>query len=230
MLLCPENIESSKVISLMNENLTVKINELFALKEISKTCQSTHELLEIIEKLSYLKYSEEKEIISYHLEDNMISFSIINIPQTMSRSDLLKKLDLENVHELRLFKKSLFRILTLNADEGMRKLLEAKIKNLRFDDGNMMESSKSNIKYDVMTKAELIKTFSKHIQTNSYQKESQSLKATDNNNLTHKNINKEKKDSLFSNGNIKGKDRNDSDAFSWRKLSNNETIPIPSDE
>ncbi len=231
MLLCPENIESSKVILLLYENLTVKINELFSLKEISRSCKTINELLKIVEKLPYLKYSEDKEILFYHLLDDMISFSIINVPQNISRNDLLKKLDLEGVPELRLYKKSLFWILTLNADERTRKLIEEKIKNLNFDDGNMMESSKPFIKYDVMTKADFMKTFYKHIQTNSYQKESQSLKANDNNLLQNtKNSKKEKKDSLVSDGKYKGKDKNDLDAFSWRKPSNHETIATQNEE
>lgn len=231
MLLCPENIESSKVILLLNENLTVKINELFSLKEISKYCKTINELLQIVEKLPYVKYSEDKNILYYDILDEMISFSIINIPQNINKNDILKKLELEMVPGLRLFKKSLFWILTLNADERKRKLIEEKIKNLRFDDGNMMESSKPFIKYDLMTKADLMKTFYKHIQTNSYQKESQSLKATDNNLLQNTNSSKkEKKNSLVSEGKSNGKDGNDLDAFSWRKPSIHETIATQNEE
>lgn len=224
MLLCPENLETSKVISILNENLTVKINELFALKEISNTCQSTTELFEIIKNFPYLKISEDTESISYNIDDNMLSFSIINIPQKISRNEILQKLDLENAKNMRLFKKSIFWILTLDSNEKDKKLIENKIKNLSFVEGND-KISNCFIKYDVITKGDLIKTFLKHIQTNSYHKEDQSLKAVDLGKNRSKKVGRDSAHSNHTNNGYNIKDRNDTEAFSWRKQSNTDSIP-----
>lgn len=180
------------------------------------------ELLEILENFAFLEISEDQETITYFINDNLISFSIINIPQKVTKNELLKKLEIEDVHDSRLFKKSIFWILTLNAKGEKREKLEKKIKSCNFEN-DLPGSSKSDIKYDIITKGDLMKTFLKQIQTNSYKKESVSLKAPENS-LGKNGIIPEKKDSNVSNGCPTVKDGNASDAFSWRKQSSNDEI------
>ena len=180
------------------------------------------ELVEIIDNLAFLKISEDRETIRYLINDNMISFSIINIPLKITKKELVKKLEIEDVQDLRLFKKSIFWILTLNAKGEDRQKIEKKIKSCNFENG-FGECSKSEIKYDLTTKGDLMKTFLKQIQTNSYKKESGSLKAAENSSGKNGVIS-EKKDSSVSNSCSAVKDGNTSDAFSWRKQSNNDEI------
>src|SRR5689334_10046464 len=114
----PECLENSKIVSILGENLTFRINDLFNLKEISKLIERKSELIEILEKLPYIRISDDKETAAYKISENFVVFSILNIPQKMTKTEILKHFDLMGNDKIRLFKKCLFWILSSSDDKG----------------------------------------------------------------------------------------------------------------
>jgi hypothetical protein len=203
-ILAPENLESSKVISLLNENLSFKLDDFLNLKEVVKLTNKKDELISFLRQLSFIKI--EGESAQIHLPENFVYFSIMNFPQKMTKLDVIKSLELENVKYDRIYKKSLFWCLVTDVEATVR-YLENKIKSLKFEE--------NSLKYDLVNKASLLKTITKQINNANYQKEANELKADTTSNSSKK---WEKKGDSS---------RHNSEAFSWRKKSNDQTFGSP---
>ena len=109
----------------------------------------------------------------------------------MSKKEVEKNIELDNLQFSRLYKKSFYWILSTNDKETII-CSQNSLRELIFDD--------TKVKYDMKNKNQLMKIIKKQIYKNSYQKEAKNLGIKKN---------EKKYDDKTSN--------NDSDAFSWRK-------------
>jgi hypothetical protein len=162
-----------------------------------------------MEQISFFKISEDKESVNITIEDDLVVISFINVPQKLTKLELLLKLGFESENDksiVRFYKKSLFWNLAILKDK--LEFCEKNFKQINFGDGNL--------KYDVMNKSQMIKNINKQIQTLNYHKETQNLK-----------VDSGKKIESSGNGNYNSnsnKDRTNSEAFSWRKKSGEGSI------
>ena len=135
--------------------------------------------------------SDENGTATYDLPEGITVFSILNIPPKMSKKEVEKNIELDNLQFSRLYKKSFYWILSTNDKETII-CSQNSLRELIFDD--------TKVKYDMKNKNQLMKIIKEQIDRNSYQKEAKNLGIKKN---------EKKYDDKTSN--------NDSDAFSWRK-------------
>ena len=189
-MIAPESLDNSSVSNLINEQFSFKINALLELKEVTKYIQSKEVLTNLLKKCDFLKISDDLETATYDLPDGITVFSILNIPPKMSKKEVEKNIELDNLQFSRLYKKSFYWILSTNDKETII-CSQNSLRELIFDD--------TKVKYDMKNKGQLIKIIKDQIDKNSYQKEAK--------NLGIKKVEKKYDD----------KSSNNSDAFSWRK-------------
>jgi hypothetical protein len=198
-LLYPETLENSSVLNiLVDSNLNFKINDLLNLKQIS--CKNKSELLELLTQIPFINISGDKESAIININDNLVVFSFINIPQKLAKSEVLFKLGFDSENDesiLRFYKKSLLWNLVVLKDKV--DLYERNFKKINFSDGNL--------KYELINKNQMIKNINKQIQILNYQKETQNLQVDSDKNSER---------SIKENYNM---DRTNSGVFSWRKKS-----------
>ena len=218
-------MDSSRVIPYLSENnYQFRVSDLLNLKEVGKITQSKDELVDLIESINYLKLSENQEAASYEIEQNLVVFSLLNVPQKMSKEELLSMLNLDSSQVLRLYKRSLYWILVTTEDY---QVVEKRLKEIQFEDKDTRNNNNSNtlqgsqtgikLKFDSVNRNNLIKNINKQIQNCSYQKEAQDLKAEKKANGNNSNI------AGNYNSNSSNKDRTNSEAFSWRKKSTDQS-------
>jgi hypothetical protein len=204
MLLYPESLENSKLLSILSDtNLNFKIIDMLNIKEISKLYSNKEELFKDLKSIEYIKVSDDNETGSININENIVVFSLINLPQKLSKEEVLKNLGIDTELIIRLYKKCLFWILV--TEKPQSELIEKKLSCVTFGD--------SKLKYDMITKAQMMKSINKQIQTVSYHKEAHDLKVE----LSNKK--NEKSNYNSNNYNSNNKDRTNSEAFSWRKKS-----------
>ena len=190
-IISPEALENSKIVNLLNEQLSLKIKDLLELKEISKYIKTKEELIPLLNKCDFLKISNDSETITYDLPEGLTVFSILNIPSKLNKTEVEKQIELDNLQFSRLYKKGFSWILATNDKETVFGSQNS-LREIRFDD--------IKVKYDMKNKNQLLKIIKDQIDRFNYQKDAK--------NLGIKKIEK-KQDDKISN--------NDSDAFSWRK-------------
>ena len=193
-IISPEALENSKIVNLLNEQLSLKIKDLLELKEISKNIKTKEELIPLLNKCDFLKISNDSETITYDLPEGLTVFSILNIPSKLNKTEVEKQIELDNLQFSRLYKKGFYWILATNDKETII-CSQNSLRELRFDD--------IKVKYDMKNKNQLLKIIKEQIERYNYQKEAKNLGIKKN---------EKKQDDKTSN--------NDSDAFSWRKGSN----------
>ena len=87
--IAPENFENSKITTITNDQLFIKLSDLLEQKEISKYIDSKEKLISIIEKYcEFFQISEDKEKVQYVLPEGMTVFSILNIPPKLSKEEV----------------------------------------------------------------------------------------------------------------------------------------------
>ena len=107
--IAPENFENSKIATITNNQLSLKINDLLEQNEISKYIKSKETLISIIEKYcEFFKFSDDKEIIQYILPEGITVFSILNIPHNLKKNEVKHHLELINLQYNRLYKKGFY--------------------------------------------------------------------------------------------------------------------------
>jgi hypothetical protein len=191
------------------------------IKEISKITQEKEELIHLISMIDYLKLSENKETASYVIPDNFSVFSLLNVPQKVKEEELVKMIAIGKESVLRIYKKSLFWLI-ISVKEAEE--IQNKLKLVQFEDGKL--------KFDYLNRNGLIRSINKQIQTSNYHKEAHDLKAAGNN--SHVNVNGNGNGNSIGNGrknsnsNSNNKDRTNSEALSWRKKSNDQSVGLNS--
>lgn len=197
MVFLPEFLENSKLISSLTENLTFKLSDVIANKEISKCFTNKETLIKFINNSNFLTLADDHDTANYHIAENFTVFNILNFPQKMTKDEFLAELNINLNHAFRVIKKTLFWHIATD-DKALAADVESKLKDKVFGD--------TKVRFEVIRKDELIKTIVKAINMSNYHKDAHDLKHEKpkggNNNSNNKNS------------------RTNSEAFSWRKKSN----------
>ena len=186
----------SKISSITNEQLCIKINDLLNQTEISKYTQLNSEksLIELFSKFcEFFSFNSEKNEFQYVIPENCTIFSILNIPQKLTKEEVKNHLELINLQYNRLYKKGFYWFLATTDKETVI-CVQNSLRELRFDE--------IKVKYFHTTKNQIMKNMKEKVDKNSYQKEVKYL-GTGYYSKKHKNS-----------------DYSDSSQFSWRKGSN----------
>ena len=196
LLLYPENLEQfSKVTTILNEDFTFKVDELYSLKEIQKITPTKELLLSALNTLSLSKnpiiaFIPSKNEGKILINDKLILYTFINIPSEFTEMKVKEFLEIKDEEIIRLYKQSLFWILACD-NNIINDKLDKKIKNLKVEE-------EKNLKCNISSSTMLKNAISKMIQKYIYSKETNDL-----------SVKSEKK-------NEKEKD---DDNMSWRKKS-----------
>ena len=196
LLLYPENLEQfSKVTTILNEDFTFKVDELYSLKEIQKITPTKELLLSALNTLSLSKnpiiaFIPSKNEGKILINDKLILYTFINIPSEFPEIKVKEFLEIKDEEIIRLYKQSLFWVLACD-NNIINDKLDKKIKNLKVEEDK-------NLKCNISSSTMLKNAISKMIQKYIYSKETNDL-----------SVKSEKK-------NEKEKD---DDNMSWRKKS-----------
>ena len=173
----------------MSEQYSVKISDLLNQKEVNKFITDKEKLILLLKKnCEFLKFSEDDETMTYILPENSVVFSILNIPPKMNKEEVKKNIELINLQYNRLYKRGFYWILS-TMDKETIICVQNSLRELNFED--------VKVKYSIKNKNQLYQIMKEQIDKISYQKESKNLGV---------------------NNNSKRKSSDDnSDAFSWRK-------------
>ena len=175
--------------------------DLVTLKEVAKISTDKEEIKSLLLTIPFIKLSFNKEVAHYELEPKIAVFSLLNVPQKMTKAELIALTHLDESKVLRVYKKALFWIVVVDEKtffEEVRRTLKA-VRSDKLSDGTL--------KFDAMSSASLMLSIQKILQNRDYHKEASDLKA-------------EKRMSKDYNSNSSNKERTNSEALSWRKKSN----------
>ena len=199
LLLYPECLDFSKVISILNDDFTFSGNDLYSLKEITKSFESKEILFNYLAYLSkrnnpIISVNDDFSKCQLIIKDNLIYYQFVNIPSEYNSERVKLLLGLNDEDYSRLYRSSIFWALIVEKEE-INKKLEESLKDISVD----KEGKK--LKYNI-TKASMIKTMAKkEIDKRIYNKETQYLKVNDKNTIE------------FNRG------KKNEDSMSWRKKS-----------
>jgi hypothetical protein len=206
-LLLPEGLENSKVTNILSDMvLNFKICDLLSIKEVSRISDSKDEIITLLSQIDFIKLSDSKESGAYEIDPSIVIFSLLNVPQNMTRQDLTTLIGIEEKHYLRMYKKSLFWLIIVSQPKDSE-LIMSKLKNCK-----SQVFSDESLKYDTLNYSGLMKSIQKILLNRDYQREASELKAE------KKNSNKNNMTTNY-NSNSSNKERTNSEAFSWRKKS-----------
>ena len=202
LLLYPEGLEFSKVISILNEDFSFSGNELYLLKEVSKLFPNK-ELLNI-----YLKnISKQKNpIISVNddcsncqiiINDKLVYYQFVNIPSEFNGERVKTLLGINEEDYSRLYKSSIFWILISEKEEFNIKF-ENVLKDIKID------KEEKNLKYNITDAYMIKKMAKKQIEKRIYNQETENLRNKEKNTIKNNDFNRSKKSD---------------DSMSWRKKS-----------
>ena len=196
LLLYPENLEQfSKVTTILNEDFTFKVDELYSLKEIQKITPTKQSLLSALNTLSLSKnpiiaFIPSKNEGKILINEKLILYTFINIPSNYTENQVKDFLKIKDDEIIRLYKQSLFWVLACDNDI-INDNLDKLIKTLKVEDNK-------NIKCNISSSTMLKNAIGKMIQKFSYSKDTNELSVKN-----EKKYEKEKED----------------DSMSWRKKS-----------
>ena len=194
--IAPENFDNSRINSITNEQLIIKIDDLLKQKEVTKYITDKAKLISLIKSYcEFIKVSEDNQTLEYILPENMTVFNILNIPLKMSKDEVKKNIELVNLQYNRLYKKGFYWVLS-TVDKETVICMQNSLRDLNFEE--------SKVKYDLNNKNQIYRAMKEQVEKTSYQKEAKNLGISGNS--YNKNSFSRKK----------GSDP-DSDAFSWRK-------------
>jgi hypothetical protein len=204
MLLLPETLEMSKVCSILSEELSFKMEELVSLKDVQKFTSSKEELLDILKQ-----FESEGIVTSLNsgefmivLKDEEVIYNLANIPNKMSKNEILSLLGVKESEIKRLYKQSLFWVLVVDdytLNENLQVLLNSK--NLKVNE--------AEIKFDFNSGKNMRRTIVKKTHHLNYIKETDDLKASP----------QGKRKESYNKAGYNSNASNTSEHFSWRKKS-----------
>ena len=202
LILYPECLDFSKVISILTEDFSFSGNDLYSLKEISKLF-STKELL--FQYLIYLS-KQKNPIISVNedcskcqliINDNMVYYQFVNIPTEYNSERVKLLLGINEEDYSRLYKSSIFWVL-ISEKEEFNKKFENVLKDI------LVDKEGKKLKYNITSASMIKKMAKKQIDKRIYNQETESLKNNEKNNIKNNDFNRSKKSD---------------DSMSWRKKS-----------
>ena len=186
--------------------MSIKIKDLLSQPEISKypSLNTEENLIKIFSKFcEFFTVNSDKTEIQYTIPDNITVFSILNIPQKLSKEEVKHHLELVNLQYNRLYKKGYYWFLS-TMDKETVICVQNSLRELRFDE--------TKVKYFHITKNQIMKNMREKIDKTAYQKDVKYL-GYNMNNSNNKNKN------YYYNKKHKNSDYSDSSNFSWRKNS-----------
>ena len=199
LLLYPECLDFSKVISILNDDFTFSGNDLYSLKEITKLFESKEILFNYLAYLSkrnnpIISVNEDFSKCQLIIKDNLIYYQFVNIPSEYNSERVKLLLGLNDEDYSRLYRSSIFWALIVEKEE-INKKLDTSLKEI------LVDKEGKKLKYNITT-ASMIKAMAKkQIEKRIYNKETQYLKVNDKNTIE---FNRSKKSE---------------DSMSWRKKS-----------
>ena len=91
-------------------------------------------MVSVIKKFcEFFKFSENDEIITYDLPENMSVFSILNIPPKMKKEEVFQNLELINLQYNRLYKRGFYWVISTIEKETVI-CIQNSLRTLSFDD------------------------------------------------------------------------------------------------
>jgi len=197
LILYPECLDFSKVISILREDFTFSGNDLYSLKEVSKLFQDKNTLFIYLAHLSKQKYpiisvNEDYSQCKLIISDNMVYYQFVNIPTDYNMERVKLLLGLNDDDYLRLYRSSIFWVL-ISEKEEFNKKFENALKDIFVD-------KEKKLKYNITSSQMIQKMAKKQIDKRIYKEETANLK---NNEKTN---------------DFNGNKKND-DTMSWRKKS-----------
>lgn len=203
----PECLEVSKVLSILHDNFTFKIDEFLNLKEVQKLSTEKDLILSLLKEFKFLKISEDEKTSHLVIAESEKIINLINVPNKISKEALMTVLKIrENMIE-RLYKQSLYWTIVCDNKEVFNKLDET-MRNIKFEDNNPL-------RFEITLIEEIKKTLSKKIGHSNYLKEADSLKAAGACGLGANGLAVDRKDSRGWKCSIGA----NNEALSWRKKS-----------
>ena len=165
--IAPENFDNSRISSITNDQLIIKISDLLKQKEISKYITSKEKLLSLIKShCEFFKISDDNENLEYNIPDNMTVFNILNIPLNMTKKDVIDNIELINLQFNRLYKRGFYWVLSTTEKETVI-CMQNSLRDLYFEE--------SKVKYDLVNKNQILKNMKEIVEKNLYQKDTKNL-------------------------------------------------------
>ena len=202
LMLYPECLDFSKVISILNEDFSFSGNDLYFLKEISKLFSSKELLFKYLLHLSKQKnpiisVNEDFSKCQLIINDNMVYYQFVNIPTEYNSERVKLLLGINEEDYSRLYKSSIFWVL-ISEKEEFNKKFENVLKDI------LVDKEGKKLKYNITSAFMIKKMAKKQIDKRIYNQETESLKNNEKNNIKNNDFNKSKKSD---------------DSMSWRKKS-----------
>lgn len=206
--MAPESIEGSKLAEYLNEHFTYKISDLLKESEILSIYETKEKLIEGLSKYPFLKISEDKETISYIIDEKISVFKIQYFPMNLSKMEIASKLEIFDLKYDRFYKRNIYWLLVTN-DKETQICVKNSLRELYIED--------IKIKFENYSYNQLLKNMKEGIEKLTYKNEVKNLCVSPKD---------KRKNSNFSSGSnnksnyYKNRPSNISDHFSWRKGSN----------
>ena len=202
LILYPECLDFSKVISILNEDFSFSGNDLYFLKEISKLFSSKELLFKYLLHLSKQKnpiisVNEDFSKCQLIINDNMVYYQFVNIPTEYNSERVKLLLGINEEDYSRLYKSSIFWVL-ISEKEEFNKKFENVLKDI------LVDKEGKKLKYNITSASMIKKMAKKQIDKRIYNQETESLKNNEKNNIKNNDFNRSKKSD---------------DSMSWRKKS-----------
>ena len=202
LILYPECLDFSKVISILNEDFSFSGNDLYFVKEISKLFSSKELLFKYLLHLSKQKnpiisVNEDFSKCQLIINDNMVYYQFVNIPTEYNSERVKLLLGINEEDYSRLYKSSIFWVL-ISEKEEFNKKFENVLKDI------LVDKEGKKLKYNITSAFMIKKMAKKQIDKRIYNQETESLKNNEKNNIKNNDFNRSK---------------NSDDSMSWRKKS-----------
>ncbi len=172
MSLYPESLEQiSKVISILTEDLSFKVDELFNLKEIQKlagTKEVLVQMLEVLDNEGVVKLNKVSNEGTIQLTDKTTVYSLTNVPLTITKKAMVELFNLTAENTTRVYKQSLYWVI-VSDNEEFNGTFESRLKQIEFEDHKLL-------KYNISSATMLKKSMCKTIHYSVYMKETNDLK------------------------------------------------------
>ena len=202
LILYPECLDFSKVISILNEDFSFSGNDLYLLKEISKLFSNKELLFKYLIYLSKQKnpiitVNEDFSKCQLIINDNMVYYQFVNIPTEYNSERVKLLLGINEEDYSRLYKSSIFWVL-ISEKEDFNKKFENVLKEI------LVDKEGKKLKYNITSAFMIKKMAKKQIDKRIYNQETENLKNNEKNNIKNNDFNRSKKSD---------------DSMSWRKKS-----------
>ena len=202
LILYPECLDFSKVISILTEDFSFSGNDLYSLKEISKLFSTKELLFQYLINLSKQKnpiisVNEDFSKCQLIINDNMVYYQFVNIPTEYNSERVKLLLGINEEDYSRLYKSSIFWVL-ISEKEEFNKKFENVLKDI------LVDKEGKKLKYNITSAFMIKKMAKKQIDKRIYNQETESLKNNEKNNIKNNDFNRSKKSD---------------DSMSWRKKS-----------